>query len=147
MLEELAGNVFLRPVRRSEHHRNRQNIEAIHRHPTGAVRLLDVISRTERLGAVKDAYVVEPEETALEYIFSFRILAVYPPGEINQQLVKHADEKLTVFFSLYARRDFIYAPSRPRMHWRVHVGKIPFIGRQLAIGFHVPFAHEEHELL
>ena len=53
--------------------------------------------------AVEDADVVEPEEAALEDVAALGVLAVHPPGEIEQQLVEDALEELAV------------APSRARV--------------------------------
>ena len=40
--------------------------------------------------AVKHSDVVQPEESTLENILAFRIFAIDPPGEIEQQLLKDA---------------------------------------------------------
>jgi hypothetical protein len=42
---------------------------------------------------------------------------------------------------------FIDAPAGPGVDRRIDVGKIEFIGRQLAAGVHVPLAQEQDELL
>ena len=42
--------------------------------------------------------------------------------------------------------DLIHAPAGPGMHRRIDVAKGPFIGRNLTIGMHVPFAQEQVEL-
>ena len=39
------------------------------------------------------------------------------------------------------------APGRPGVHRRVDVAELPFVGRHLAVGVHVPFAGQQHELL
>ena len=54
----------------------------------------------ERLRAIEHADVVEAQKAALENVPSFRVLAIHPPGEIQQQLVKHALEKFAVGFAL-----------------------------------------------
>ena len=46
--------------------------------------------------AIEDADIVQAEESALKNIISFGILAVHPPGEIQQQLVKDALQKEAV---------------------------------------------------
>ena len=43
--------------------------------------------------------------------------------------------------------NFIHAPRGPGMHRRVDVPKRPFVGRDLAIGVHIPLAQEEGELV
>ena len=47
----------------------------------------------QRRAAVKHADVVEPEESALENVVAFGVLAIDPPGEIQQQFVEYAFEK------------------------------------------------------
>jgi hypothetical protein len=48
----------------------------------------------QRRAAVEDADVVEAEEAALEDVVAPRVLAVDPPGEVQQQLVEDALEEL-----------------------------------------------------
>ena len=43
--------------------------------------------------------------------------------------------------------DLVDAPGGPRVHRRVHVAERPLVGRELAVGVHVPLAQEEDELL
>ena len=96
----------------------------------------------ERRGAVEHADVIEAEEAALENVPAFGILAVHPPREIHHQLVEDPLEKLAVRLPFHAPCDFVNAPDGPRLHRRIHVGKIPFVGGNLSVRMHVPFAHE-----
>jgi hypothetical protein len=32
------------------------------------------------------------------------------------------------------------------MHWRIHIAQVPFIGRKLAVGVHVPFGEHQGKL-
>ena len=41
----------------------------------------------------------------------------------------------------------LYGIDAPGVHGRVHVAKVPFVCRDLAVGLHVPLAREEIELL
>ncbi len=95
----------------------------------------------------KHTDVVEPEKTALENIFAFDVLAIHPPGEIDQQLVKHAHEKLAVLLTLDASGNFVNTPGSPGMHGRIHVGEVPFIGGKFAVRMHIPFAQEKNQLI
>ena len=70
--------------------RDAQHVQAVHRHPAGAVGLLDVAAGGQRRAAIEDADVVQAQESALENVVALCVLAVHPPGEIQQQLVKHA---------------------------------------------------------
>ena len=69
------------------------------RHPGGAVRLLEMSARRQRSAAVEDADVVEPEEAALEDVVAGAVLAVDPPGEVEQQLLEGALEPVEVGLS------------------------------------------------
>ena len=33
------------------------------------------------------------------------------------------------------------------MYWRIYIGKIPFVGRNLPVGMHVPLVEEEEQLV
>ena len=44
----------------------------------------------QRRAAVEDADVVQPEEAALEDVVALGVLAIDPPGEVEQQLVEDA---------------------------------------------------------
>src|SRR5579863_6689398 len=84
VLPELAGNIFVGGIFAGQFQRNRQQVQGVHGHPTGAIRLLDVSTGGQRSAAVKHSNVVEAEEAALKDVHPFGILAVYPPGEIQQ---------------------------------------------------------------
>ena len=107
----------------------------------------------QRLAAVEHADVVEAEKAALENVPALRVLAVDPPGEVQQQLVKDAFEKrevagiVRVFFASLLAVNLKHAPRGPGVHRRVHVAERPFVGGQLAVRVHVPFAGEQHELV
>src|SRR5271156_2193207 len=64
VFEKLAGDVFVSGILMSELHRDREHVEAIHGHPTGAIGLLDKISWTQGLRTVENADIIEAEETA-----------------------------------------------------------------------------------
>ena len=123
-------------------------VERIHRHPARAVRLIDVTAGRQRCAAIEDADVVETEEAALEDVAALGVLAIHPPGEVQQQLVEHALEELQVaFVAALLAIDLEHAPGCPRMHRRIHVAERPLVGGHLAVRMHVPLAREQHELL
>ena len=62
-------------------------------HPRGAVRLLQIAAGRQRRAAVEDADVVEAEEAALEHVLAEPVLAVHPPGEVQQSLLNAALRK------------------------------------------------------
>ena len=66
VLEELGGNVLIDVVVRRQFQRDPQEVERVHRHPRGAVGLVDITAGRQRLRAIEHADVVETEEPALE---------------------------------------------------------------------------------
>ena len=50
----------------------------------------------KRLAAVEDADVVQTEKAALKDVSSLGILAIHPPGEIQQQFLKNPLKKFAV---------------------------------------------------
>ena len=102
----------------------------------------------QRCVPVEYADIVEPEKPALEDVSALDVLAVDPPGEIEHQLVEDALEKISVALAAAVLAvDLVDAPGRPGMHRRVDVAECPFIGRQLAIGVHVPVARQQQQLV
>ena len=101
----------------------------------------------KRLAAVEDADVVQTEKAALKDVSSLGILAIHPPGEIQQQFLKNPLEKFAVGLAAALFFDFVNAPCRPGVDRRVNVAEGPFVGRQLAVGVHVPLTGHQNELL
>ena len=48
------------------------------------------------LAAVKYPDIIQPEKASLEHIIAVMVLAVDPPGEIEQQLVKYFLQKIQI---------------------------------------------------
>src|SRR5207248_9069842 len=115
VLPDIARDVLVRRTVAAELQRDREHVERVHRHPAGAIRLLETAAGRQRLAAIEHADVVEAEEAALEDVHPFGILAVHPPGEITQQLVEDALEELHVALAAAPPLDFVDAPSRPCM--------------------------------
>ena len=88
MLEEFRCHVLVDPVLLAEFEGDMQHVQAEHRHPGGAIGLLDVATGGQRARAVEHPDIVEAEEPALEDVQALRVLAVHPPGEVQQQLVE-----------------------------------------------------------
>ncbi len=61
--------------------------------------------------------------------------------------MKDADEECAVAAAVALLVDLVDAPRGPGVDRRVHISEGPFVGRELAVGVHVPFAEHEHELL
>ena len=95
---------------------------------------------------VEDADVVEPKEAALENVATAGVLPIHPPGEVDEQLVEDRFEKSAVAFPGGVLLDLVDAPCGPADDRRIDVAEIPFVGRDLAVGMLVPFAHNDIEL-
>ena len=146
MLEEFRSEVLINRVLGGQLQRHRQHRGAVERHPGRGVGLLQRAAGRQRLGAVEHTDVVEPEETAGEEIVAFGVLAVHPPGEVEQQLLENAFEECAVAFGACAGH-LVSAPRGPGMDRRIDIVKGEFVGRQLAVRVHVPFAQQQHELV
>src|SRR5579862_8991354 len=148
MLEELRGNVFVDMIVLCQLERDAHEIERVHRHPARTVRLIEVPSVWQPGAAVKDADVVEAEETALKDVATLGVLAIHPPCEIEHELVEGAlQEREVAVSAMLLAVDLKYAPRRPRVHRRTHIAQRPFVCRELPIRMHVPLASEQQKLL
>src|SRR6516162_1917689 len=148
VLEELGGDVLVNPVVLRELQSDAHQIEGVHRHPARAISLVDVTARRQLTAAVEYADVVEPEEAALEDIAPLGVLAVYPPGEIQHELVKHAleEHEIAIITALLAV-DLEHPPRSPRVYRWIDIAEGPLVSGDLAVGMHVPLARQQHELL
>ena len=100
-----------------------------------------------RARAVEDPDIVEPEKATLEDVATRRVLAVHPPGEIDQELVEDAFEEGEIAAPpAPIAVDLEHAKRRPGVHRRIGVAEFPFVGRQLAVRMHVPFARQQQQL-
>src|SRR6188472_3159575 len=90
---ELAGHVLVSRVVSRQFHGYRQHVQRVHRHPAGAVGLLEMATCRQRRTTVEYSDVVESQESALEHVHPLGVLAIHPPGEIQQQFVEDALEE------------------------------------------------------
>ena len=152
MLKEFRGDVLIDMIVDGQFGSYAKHVEAIHRHPTRAVGLVDEATSGQRTAAVKAANVVQTEEAALKNVSSLLVLAVDPPREIQQQLLKHALQKrhvarvFRIRLAALVAIDLKHPKRRPGMHRRIHVAKRPLVGRQLTVRVHVPLARQQDEL-
>src|SRR6516165_5727781 len=96
MLKELAGQVFVHSVFDCQFQCHREHREAVKAHPGCAVCLAKMAAAREWCTAVEDANVVESQKTTLEDVATVEILAVDPPGEIQDKLVKCAAKERSI---------------------------------------------------
>ncbi len=113
VLEELRREVLVGAVLPGQLHRHGQQRGAVEGHPRRPVRLLEEAARRQRPRAVEDADVVEAEEPAREQMVALGVLAIHPPGEVEQQLLEDPREEESVARSPPGRSSCRRA-SRPR---------------------------------
>src|SRR6185436_6907591 len=102
-------------------------VETIHAHPAGGVGLFDIAPGGERFAPVKDADIVETEKAALEYVSAAGVLAIDPPGEVQEQFLKNPFEKLAVAFTAPFHFYFVDTPGCPGVDRRIDVAERPFV--------------------
>src|SRR4051794_19295775 len=71
MLPELAGYVFIRGIFVRKLEGDCQQVEAVHGHPAGSIRLLDESSHRERRTSIEDADVIQSKKSTLEDVSAF----------------------------------------------------------------------------
>ena len=120
----------------------RGHADRVEGHPAGGVGLLQGAAGRQ-VRTVDRADVVQAEESALEHVAAARILPVDPPGEVDQQLVEHPAEEVNVA-SLIDRE---HLERGPRLHRRVDVAEVPFVGRERPVRVLEPFPAQQDELV
>src|SRR5258707_15389970 len=99
-------------------------------------------SSGQRLRTVEYPDVVETQKPALEYVHAIRVLAIYPPREIQQEFMKYAFEEAPVGAPADTFLDLVDAPRRPGMYRRGDVAGPPLLGGQLPVRGPIP--HPQH---
>src|SRR4030042_6043406 len=116
-------------------------------HPGGAVRLFQISPRRQRGTAIKDANIVQAQETAFKDVLTISILTVHPPGEVQHQLRKDALKKLQVTLAPEILLHEIEYYGGPGMDRRIRVAKAPLISGNLRAGGHGEHFQHPGELL
>src|SRR5205085_9538133 len=98
----------------------------------------------ERSGQIRN--VVQPQKAALENVLALRVLAVEPPGKVEQQLMEDALQEHAIREAGLLAVDFVDLPCCPGMNRWVDIVKRPFKSRELAIGMHVPLPQQQVDL-
>src|SRR5262245_47234918 len=94
----------------------------------------------QRCAAVENADVIETEESALKNVFTFCVLSIHPPFEVQHQLVKDAFQELAVANTLPPLLDLVNTPRCPGVYGWIDISKGPLIRRNLSVRMHVPLA-------
>ena len=84
-LDELEHELLIARILLQQGQGHFEHVLAEHRHPGRAVRLFQPPAGGQRGAAVEHPDIVQAEEAALEYVVAAGILAVHPPGEVQQQ--------------------------------------------------------------
>ena len=95
------------------------------------------------MGAVDRADVVQAEEAALEDVVAVGVLAVDPPGEVDQQLVEDPGQEIEVAAAV----DGEHLQRRPRVHRRVDIPEVPLIRRQRPLRVLEPLPADQDQLV
>ena len=143
VLEERLHQVHRGPVAAAVQDRgDRGHHGRVARHPAGAVGLLEP-SGDGQVRAVDRADVVQAHEPALEQVRALGVLAVDPPGEVDQQLVEHAGQEVQVVPAVEDE----HLQRGPGVHRRVDVAEVPLVGGQRPAGVLEPLPAQQRELV
>ena len=145
VFKKLGSYVLICRIITREFQRNRQHCRAIKSHPCRAVCLLQITSCRQRLRAVKNTDIVQPQKPTGKQVPTIHILAIDPPCEIDQQLLKGTHQKAPVTLPSMAGH-FVHTPTRPRMNGRIDIRKCKLIRRHLPVRMHVPFTQHQQQL-
>ena len=147
LLVGLHGDVLVVPVFGRQFERHHRHVEREHRHPAGGVGLLQAVARRQRLRPVDDRDVVEAEEAAFEDVLAVGILAVDPPGVIQQQLVKDPLQETAIALAALHPFRAEGLERAERMDRRVDIAEVPLVGRDLAVRVQITIAQHQLDLV
>ena len=147
LLQRLDGDILVVRILGRQLERHHRHVEGEHRHPAGGVRLLQAVAGRHRLRAVEHRDVVEAEKTALEHVMAVGVLAVDPPGVIEQQLVEDALEKTAIGGSPLHPLGAEHLERAQGMDRRVDVREVPFVGGNLPVGVEVDLLQHQLDLV
>ena len=145
MLDELLGHLRVGGAGAGQLHRDLEHVLAEEGHPGRAVGLLEEAPHRQRRAAIEHPDVVHAEEPALEHVAAGAVLAIHPPGEVQQQLLERALEPVEVLVAMGGRQA-VRVDGRPGVDRRVDVAEVPLVGGQLAVGVEVRRAEHQVEL-
>ncbi len=148
VLGKLHDHGLVGGVEGGDFEREFQHVLAEQSHPGRAVRLLQVAAGGKRGATVKDADVVETEEASFEHVLAEAVLAVHPPGEVQQELVKRRFEKIQVRLAAQCLFGSVQEECRKCVDRGIYVAEVPLVRRHLAVGVQVGGTeHQVHLLL
>src|SRR5260221_12907344 len=88
--------------------------------------------------AVKHADIVQPQEAALEDVQAFNVLAVDPPGEVEEKVMEDARQELRIALAAVPgpvkQKNLVGGPC---VDGRVYGAAGPLVRRDLCRGMHI----------
>ncbi len=93
VLEKLRGDVLGGRIEARQLDGHGQHHGAVEGHPGGAVGLLQHAAAGQRPRAVEDPDVVQAQEAAGKQVLAAGVLAIDPPGEVDQELLEGGGEE------------------------------------------------------
>ena len=145
--DELGCHVGVGVVVQGQFDGDFQHVEAKERHPGRSVGLFEIASGGQGRTAVEYADVVEAEEAPFERVLAGPVLAVDPPGEVEQQLLEAGLKPADIALAVAEFVEAVGEDRRPGVYGRIDVAEIPLVRRDLAVRVQVAFAQHETELL
>src|ERR1700741_345566 len=127
MLEKLGGDIFIGVVVLRQLQRDPHQVQAVHRHPACAIGLINITAGGQRSAPVESSDIIQPEKSALKDVATGDVLPVYPPGEIEKQLVEDTFQKRNIPRIVWFRGPPVFtidlknSPSCPSVHRRVYI--------------------------
>ena len=137
LLEGLDGDILVVLIFDRQFERHHRHVEREHRYPAGGIGLLQAVARRQRLRPVDDRDVVEAEKAAFEDVITVGILAVDPPGVIQQQLVKDPLQETAIAVAPLHALGPKGLERAEGMDRRVDIAEVPLVGRDLAVRMQV----------
>src|SRR4026207_1963448 len=115
MLDKLATHSQIGWALHGQCHCNLQHVLAEERHPGRAVGLLQVPPGREWSTAIEDPDIVQSQEASFKHVPAGAVLAIYPPGEVQQQLLEGLLEPLHISLAALGLFETIGEDRRPGM--------------------------------
>src|SRR6516164_1119133 len=147
MFDELEAHVRIGRLAARQLDGDVEHLLTEERHPGGAVSLLQMASGRQRRAAVENADIVEPQKATIEGIVAGAVLAVYPPGEVEHQLVEGTFEPIGISLAAPEPLQTIGEEGGPGMHRRVDVCEVPLVSGKLPAGMQIRVEQHQVELL
>ena len=89
----------------------------------------------------------KPRNPPSKILLPFTVFSVDPPGKIDQQFLKNLFQEMEYHHTCLFFFNTIYLHCGPCLYRRIYIAEIPFVSRQLSIGFHIPFPHDQQQLV